>query len=146
MLPACSILVLLMLGACCAVSDMRRPQPSGLITPVVRDAGNKSILAISAEAKDMAAREMNATFAAPAAPLNACMRSESTQKHRASCVLSFPGGVWGAGARANKLMPEEFTGGCTSVSNLGMFDISEFIAGELPGKSCTGWGAAVVRS
>jgi len=33
-----------------------------------------------------------------------------------------------AGARANKLMPEEFTGGCTSVSNLGMFDISEFIA------------------
>jgi len=31
-------------------------------------------------------------------------------------------------ARANKLMPEEFTGGCTSVSNLGMFDISEFIA------------------
>jgi len=61
--------------------------PSGLITPVVRDAGNKAILAISAEAKDMASR-----------------------------------------ARANKLMPEEFTGGCTSVSNLGMFDISEFIA------------------
>jgi pyruvate dehydrogenase E2 component (dihydrolipoamide acetyltransferase) len=25
-------------------------------------------------------------------------------------------------------MPEEFTGGCTSVSNLGMFEISEFIA------------------
>jgi len=38
-----------------------------------------------------------------------------------------------AGARANKLMPEEFTGGCTSVSNLGMFDISEFIAGERRG-------------
>jgi len=61
--------------------------PSGLITPVVKDAGKKTILQISAEAKDMATR-----------------------------------------ARANKLMPEEFTGGCTSVSNLGMFDISEFIA------------------
>mmetsp|Transcript_85047 Transcript_85047/g.124442 ORF Transcript_85047/g.124442 Transcript_85047/m.124442 type:complete len:379 (+) Transcript_85047:71-1207(+) len=61
--------------------------PSGLITPVVKDAGKKAILEISAEAKDMATR-----------------------------------------ARANKLMPEEFTGGCTSVSNLGMFDISEFIA------------------
>mmetsp|Transcript_2689 Transcript_2689/g.4314 ORF Transcript_2689/g.4314 Transcript_2689/m.4314 type:complete len:218 (-) Transcript_2689:193-846(-) len=31
-------------------------------------------------------------------------------------------------ARNNKLMPEEYQGGCTSVSNLGMFDISEFIA------------------
>jgi len=61
--------------------------PSGLITPVVKDVSNKSMLKISAEAKDMAAR-----------------------------------------ARANKLMPEEFMGGCTSVSNLGMFDISEFIA------------------
>ena len=27
--------------------------PSGLITPVVKDAGNKSILQISAESKDM---------------------------------------------------------------------------------------------
>ena len=61
--------------------------PTGLITPVITNAGNKSILEISAEAKDMAAR-----------------------------------------ARANKLMPHEFSGGCTSVSNLGMFDISEFIA------------------
>ncbi|EKX48982.1 hypothetical protein GUITHDRAFT_162209 [Guillardia theta CCMP2712] len=33
-----------------------------------------------------------------------------------------------ARARGNKLMPEEFTGGCTSVSNLGMYDITEFIA------------------
>lgn len=31
-------------------------------------------------------------------------------------------------ARANKLMPEEFQGGSLSVSNLGMFDITEFIA------------------
>uniref|UniRef100_A0A7S0M526 2-oxoacid dehydrogenase acyltransferase catalytic domain-containing protein n=1 Tax=Cryptomonas curvata TaxID=233186 RepID=A0A7S0M526_9CRYP len=31
-------------------------------------------------------------------------------------------------ARANKLLPEEYSGGSISVSNLGMYDISEFIA------------------
>jgi pyruvate dehydrogenase E2 component (dihydrolipoamide acetyltransferase) len=61
--------------------------PGGLITPVVRDAADKSLLEVSAAAKDMAKR-----------------------------------------ARENKLMPEEFAGGCCSVSNLGMFDISQFVA------------------
>jgi len=61
--------------------------PAGLVTPVIKEAGAKSVAAVSAEAKDMASR-----------------------------------------ARSNRLLPEEFTGGCTSVSNLGMFGIHEFIA------------------
>jgi len=61
--------------------------PGGLITPVVRKAETKSLTAISAEMKDLAAR-----------------------------------------ARARRLKPEEYQGGSTAVSNLGMYGIEEFAA------------------
>jgi pyruvate dehydrogenase E2 component (dihydrolipoamide acetyltransferase) len=61
--------------------------PSGLITPVIRNAHLKSVSAISAEMKDLAAR-----------------------------------------ARARKLKPEEYQGGTSSVSNLGMYGIKDFTA------------------
>lgn len=61
--------------------------PSGLITPVIRDAHIKTVSAISAEMKDLAAR-----------------------------------------ARARKLKPEEYQGGTSSVSNLGMYGIKDFTA------------------
>jgi pyruvate dehydrogenase E2 component (dihydrolipoamide acetyltransferase) len=61
--------------------------PGGLITPVVRGAGQKSLTAISAEMKDLAAR-----------------------------------------ARARRLKPEEYQGGSTAISNLGMYGIEEFAA------------------
>jgi pyruvate dehydrogenase E2 component (dihydrolipoamide acetyltransferase) len=61
--------------------------PSGLITPVIRNAHVKSVSAISAEMKDLAAR-----------------------------------------ARARKLKPEEYQGGTSSVSNLGMYGIKDFTA------------------
>src|SRR5262249_13125964 len=56
--------------------------PGGLITPVIRQAEQKSLTRISAEMKDFAAR-----------------------------------------ARARKLKPEEYQGGTTAISNLGMFGI-----------------------
>lgn len=59
----------------------------GLITPIVKAADSKSLLQISLEVKDLAAR-----------------------------------------ARANKLKPEEFMGGSFSISNLGMYGLSEFSA------------------
>jgi len=59
----------------------------GLITPVVRKAETKSLIAISAEMKDYAAR-----------------------------------------ARARKLKPEEYQGGSSAISNLGMYGIEEFAA------------------
>jgi len=59
----------------------------GLLTPVVRQAETKSVLAISAEMKDLVAR-----------------------------------------ARIRKLRPEEYQGGATAVSNLGMFGIRQFTA------------------
>jgi pyruvate dehydrogenase E2 component (dihydrolipoamide acetyltransferase) len=61
--------------------------PNGLITPVIRDAHIKTLSAISAEMKDLAAR-----------------------------------------AKAKKLMPEEYQGGTTAISNLGMFGVKEFAA------------------
>jgi pyruvate dehydrogenase E2 component (dihydrolipoyllysine-residue acetyltransferase) len=61
--------------------------PGGLITPVVRKAETKSLTAISAEMKDLAAR-----------------------------------------ARARRLKPEEYQGGSTAISNLGMYGIEEFAA------------------
>lgn len=61
--------------------------PDGLITPVVRDADRKSVVEISREVKDLAAR-----------------------------------------ARERKLRPEEYTGSTFTVSNLGMFDVTEFTA------------------
>src|SRR5262252_3217428 len=61
--------------------------PGGLITPVVRHAEAKSLTAISAEMKDLAAR-----------------------------------------ARARRLKPDEYQGGSTAISNLGMYGIEEFAA------------------
>jgi pyruvate dehydrogenase E2 component (dihydrolipoamide acetyltransferase) len=61
--------------------------PDGLIVPVVRNADRKSILDISREVKDLAAR-----------------------------------------AKDRKLKPEEFTGSTFSISNMGMFDVTEFTA------------------
>ncbi|MGA7490234.1 MAG: pyruvate dehydrogenase complex dihydrolipoamide acetyltransferase [Xanthobacteraceae bacterium] len=61
--------------------------PGGLITPVVRQAEQKSLSVISNEMKDFAAR-----------------------------------------ARARKLKPEEYQGGASAVSNLGMYGIKEFYA------------------
>lgn len=59
----------------------------GLITPIIRDAGTKSLSVISTEMKDLAAR-----------------------------------------ARERKLAPEEYQGGTTSLSNLGMLGVSSFDA------------------
>ena len=61
--------------------------PGGLITPIVREAENKSLSTIANEMKDLAMR-----------------------------------------ARDRKLKPEEYQGGSTAVSNLGMFGIKEFSA------------------
>ena len=61
--------------------------PGGLITPIVREAENKPLSAISNEMKDLAKR-----------------------------------------ARERKLMPQEYQGGTTAVSNLGMFGVKEFSA------------------
>ena len=59
----------------------------GLFTPVVRNAEAKTLTAISAEMKDLAAR-----------------------------------------ARDRKLLPHEYQGGATSISNLGMYGVREFSA------------------
>ncbi|WP_353185606.1 pyruvate dehydrogenase complex dihydrolipoamide acetyltransferase [Bosea sp. (in: a-proteobacteria)] len=61
--------------------------PGGLITPIVRDACQKTLSQISNEMKDYAAR-----------------------------------------AKARKLKPEEYQGGTTAVSNLGMFGVKDFAA------------------
>ncbi|OQW52941.1 pyruvate dehydrogenase complex dihydrolipoamide acetyltransferase [Candidatus Raskinella chloraquaticus] len=61
--------------------------PNGLITPIVRDAGRKSLSAISLDMKDFAAR-----------------------------------------AKIRKLLPTEYQGGTTAISNLGMFGIKQFTA------------------
>jgi pyruvate dehydrogenase E2 component (dihydrolipoamide acetyltransferase) len=61
--------------------------PGGLITPVLRNVDEKSLIAISKEMKDFAAR-----------------------------------------ARARRLKPEEYQGGASAVSNLGMYGIEEFTA------------------
>ena len=59
----------------------------GLITPVVRNADQKSLTAISAEMRDLAER-----------------------------------------ARARKLRPNEYQGGASAISNLGMYGVREFAA------------------
>jgi pyruvate dehydrogenase E2 component (dihydrolipoyllysine-residue acetyltransferase) len=61
--------------------------PGGLITPVIRKAQTKSLIAISGAMKDYAAR-----------------------------------------ARARKLKPEEYQGGSSAISNLGMYGVEEFAA------------------
>jgi pyruvate dehydrogenase E2 component (dihydrolipoamide acetyltransferase) len=66
----------------------------GLIVPVVKDADKKTLVELSAAAKDLVAR-----------------------------------------ARSNKLMPDEYTDGVITVSNLGMLGIDEFTAIVNPGES-----------
>lgn len=61
--------------------------PSGLITPIIRDAANASVSAISTQMKDLATR-----------------------------------------ARDGKLKPEEYQGGTASISNMGMYGITQFDA------------------
>ncbi|SFP54452.1 pyruvate dehydrogenase E2 component (dihydrolipoamide acetyltransferase) [Mesorhizobium sp. NFR06] len=61
--------------------------PGGLITPIIRDADEKTLSVISNEMKDLASR-----------------------------------------ARSRKLKPEEYQGGTTAVSNLGMFGVKDFAA------------------
>ncbi|MCP4072222.1 MAG: pyruvate dehydrogenase complex dihydrolipoamide acetyltransferase [Hyphomicrobiales bacterium] len=61
--------------------------PGGLITPIIRNAEEKSLSVIANEMKDLAAR-----------------------------------------ARNRKLLPQEYQGGSTAVSNLGMFGIKDFSA------------------
>ncbi len=67
----------------------------GLVTPVIRDAGNKGLGVIAAEAKDLITR-----------------------------------------AREGTLPPEEFQGGTLTISNLGMFGISNFTAIINPPQAC----------
>jgi len=69
--------------------------PTGLITPIVKEAENKSLAFISNEIKDLAKR-----------------------------------------ARDGKLAPHEFQGGTFSVSNLGMYGITEFSAIINPPQAC----------
>lgn len=69
--------------------------PNGLMTPIVKQAENKGLAAISGEIKDLAKR-----------------------------------------ARDGKLKPEEFQGGTFTVSNLGMFGITNFQAIINPPQSC----------
>ncbi|XP_015787834.1 pyruvate dehydrogenase protein X component, mitochondrial [Tetranychus urticae] len=61
--------------------------PTGLITPIIKNADNLSVQQISENVKDLAER-----------------------------------------ARASKLKPEEYQGGSFSISNLGMFGITQFVA------------------
>jgi pyruvate dehydrogenase E2 component (dihydrolipoamide acetyltransferase) len=59
----------------------------GLVTPVIKDADKKGLLAVSNEMKELAEK-----------------------------------------ARTGKLMPEDYQGGCFSISNLGMFGVKNFDA------------------
>ncbi|WP_424631225.1 pyruvate dehydrogenase complex dihydrolipoamide acetyltransferase [Bradyrhizobium sp. SYSU BS000235] len=61
--------------------------PTGLITPIIRNAHSKSVSQISADMKDLATR-----------------------------------------AKARKLKPEEYQGGSSAVSNLGMYGMKQFTA------------------
>ncbi|MES2600034.1 MAG: pyruvate dehydrogenase complex dihydrolipoamide acetyltransferase [Pseudomonadota bacterium] len=84
--------------------------PFGLITPIIRQAEIKTLSAISAEMKDLAAR-----------------------------------------AKGKKLKPNEYQGGTSSVSNLGMFGIKDFTAVINPPQSSilavgTSEDRAVVRN
>ncbi|MBB6179407.1 pyruvate dehydrogenase complex dihydrolipoamide acetyltransferase [Pseudorhizobium flavum] len=79
--------------------------PDGLITPIVRNAEQKTLSVISNEVKDLAKR-----------------------------------------ARDKKLKPEEYQGGTTSVSNLGMFGVSSFTSiVNLPQASIVSIGAGVEK-
>jgi len=69
--------------------------PSGLITPIVRNADRLGLLGVSTSVKDLAGR-----------------------------------------ARDGKLMPEEYTGGGFTISNLGMYGVKDFAAIINPPQSC----------
>ena len=69
--------------------------PNGLITPIVKNADQKGLAAISNEVKYLAKR-----------------------------------------ARDGKLMPEEYQGGCFTISNLGMYGIKDFAAIINPPQAC----------
>ena len=69
--------------------------PNGLITPVVKNADQKGLAAISNEVKKLASR-----------------------------------------AREGKLKPEEYQGGCFTISNLGMYGIRDFAAVINPPQAC----------
>ena len=69
--------------------------PTGLITPIVKDADSKGLAGISGTVRELAGR-----------------------------------------ARDGKLKPEEFQGGSFTISNLGMFGISEFTAVINAPQSC----------
>jgi pyruvate dehydrogenase E2 component (dihydrolipoamide acetyltransferase) len=69
--------------------------PTGLITPIIKEAEHKGLPSISVEMKELAKK-----------------------------------------ARDGKLMPHEFQGGTCSVSNLGMFGITEFSAIINPPQAC----------
>ena len=77
----------------------------GLITPVIRNAEQKSLTAISAEMRDLAAR-----------------------------------------ARAKKLKPNEYQGGASAISNLGMYGVREFAAIINPPHSTILAGGATRRA
>ena len=83
--------------------------PGGLMTPVIRHAETKTLIEISSEMKDLAAR-----------------------------------------ARNRRLKPEEYQGGSTAISNLGMYGVHEFRRRHQPA-ACDdiggwGWRAASDRS
>ena len=69
--------------------------PNGLITPIVKNADQKGLAAISGEVRHLAKR-----------------------------------------AREGKLMPEEYQGGCFTISNLGMYGIKDFAAIINPPQAC----------
>ncbi|KAK1236128.1 hypothetical protein PQX77_000633 [Marasmius sp. AFHP31] len=69
--------------------------PTGLITPIVKDAGSKGLATISAETKALAKK-----------------------------------------ARDGKLSPSEYQGGTFTISNLGMYGVSDFTAIINPPQSC----------
>eukprot|EP00485_Elphidium_margaritaceum_P000082 CAMPEP_0202691624 /NCGR_PEP_ID=MMETSP1385-20130828/6287_1 /ASSEMBLY_ACC=CAM_ASM_000861 /TAXON_ID=933848 /ORGANISM="Elphidium margaritaceum" /LENGTH=631 /DNA_ID=CAMNT_0049347057 /DNA_START=34 /DNA_END=1926 /DNA_ORIENTATION=- len=69
--------------------------PSGLITPIIKDADRKSLSEISGEMKELANR-----------------------------------------AKLNKLAPDEFQGGTFTISNMGMYGVTNFTAIINPPQSC----------
>ena len=69
--------------------------PTGLITPIIKNAGAKGLASISSETKSLASK-----------------------------------------ARDGKLKPEEYQGGSFTISNLGMFGVSDFTAIINPPQSC----------
>ena len=69
--------------------------PTGLITPIIKNAGAKGLASISSETKSLASK-----------------------------------------ARDGKLKPEEYQGGSFTISNLGMFGVTDFTAIINPPQSC----------